>query len=866
MIKRLLLSSFVLLCTCSVLLVLNSNSSGPANAGNGGRTGAPGDGTCGNCHSGGVYGTVTPAIQVTPVGGGAAVTSYTPGTTYQVTVTVTSSAGTPVRYGFQLTSLRTSNNGFVGSFSNLGSNVRQSVSGARTYVEQQSASTTNSFTFRWTAPAAGTGQVRLYAAGNCVNGTGGTSGDNTGISNLTLSEAITCTTLSVNGTVTPTSASSNTGAISTTLGNGTAPFTYSWSNGATTANINNLAAGTYNVTVTDFNGCTGTYSGTVTVQLSVSLNPAIGIICSGSTFTTVASATGSTGPYSYAWSNGATGANFSVSPASTTSYTVTATSSTGATASNSITVNVSGNPTLLLTTTGNATQVCPGGTIGINAVSNASNYVWSTGATTQSITVGAGQYCVTVTNNNGCTTTACSTIGTFSVPGLTINGSTDVCPGSTTSLTAAAGFNSYSWSNGATTSSISIGAGTYSLTATTANGCTATQSATVNQFNAFSVGLVAQSTSCGGTNGSVTANVSPAGTYTYLWSNGATSAAINNLSGGIYSVTVTDANGCTQSGSETVGNTSTLSLLPGQQSTTCVGSTDGAALVTVSGGTSPYTYTWSNGATGAAITGLAAGNYTVTVQDAQGCNSFASVDVLSPAPIQGIQTISGPSCFGLSDGSWTLVVSGGTAPYTYDFGAGATTVNVFSNLAAGNYTCTVTDASACTATFQAELTQASEITLNATVIDGSGGNLGSISLNVTGGVAPYNYQWTNGSTSANQTDLVAGVYDVTVTDANGCTMSDSYTVEVLGSTSLLPAQYIKLYPNPVAQYMNLELDPALGDKVQIQVLGVDGKLYLDENYLNTGLIQVNSALLPSGNYQLRIISEAGFANRTFLKN
>lgn len=166
---------YILGITSAALVVQGWRSAGPAFMGVGGRTGAPGEGSCSNCHGGGSY-TPNTLIEVFENGTTTPATSYQPGGTYDIKVTVSSSTGSPVAYGFQLVPL-TASNVMAGSYNTLGAGVRQSTSGSRTYIEHNAPKTTGTFTSKWVAPALGTGTVTFYANGNCVNGSG-TGGDN----------------------------------------------------------------------------------------------------------------------------------------------------------------------------------------------------------------------------------------------------------------------------------------------------------------------------------------------------------------------------------------------------------------------------------------------------------------------------------------------------------------------------------------------------------------------------------------------------------------------------------------------------------------------------------------------------------------
>jgi hypothetical protein len=255
----------------------------------------------------------------------------------------------------------------------------------------------------------------------------------------------------------------------------------------------------------------------------------------------------------------------------------------------------------------------------------------------------------------------------------------------------------YAWSNGATTEDISgLTAGPYSVTVTDANACTANLNASITEPPAL---LLTEThvnvTTCGGTNGSIDLTVA-GGTppYSYAWSNGPTTEDISGLGIGTYTVTVTDAHSCsdqktvsiTAPGAPTLGETHT--------NVSCNGGADGAVDLTVNGGTGPFTYAWSNGATTEDVSGLTAGPYNVTVTDANSCSAVLGVTITEPTLLALSETHVNV-CTGGSDGSIDLTVGGGTPPYTYLWSNGATTEDL-SGLTAGPYSVTVTDANSCT--------------------------------------------------------------------------------------------------------------------------------------------------------------------------
>jgi large repetitive protein len=223
-----------------------------------------------------------------------------------------------------------------------------------------------------------------------------------------------------------------------------------------------------------------------------------------------------------------------------------------------------------------------------------------------------------------------------------------------------------------------IPAGIYSVTVTDANGCSTSASVTITQpALALSASVSGTDVLCfGNATGAADLTVN-GGTapYNYSWSNAATTEDLANLAAGTYTVTITDANGCSTTASVTITQpASGLTSSTTQTNVLCFGNSTGAADLTVSGGTAPYNYSWSNAATTEDLTGLAAGTYTVTITDANGCSTTASVTITQPA--SGLTAaISGTNvlCFGNATGAADLTVSGGTAPYNYNWSNSATT-------------------------------------------------------------------------------------------------------------------------------------------------------------------------------------------------
>ena len=595
----------------------------------------------------------------------------------------------------------------------------------------------------------------------------------------------------------PTCNAGVNGTATAIASGGTGAYTYAWSNGATSAAITGLSAGTYSVTVNDGTTCTATQSVVISDPAPLSITIAGNNIgCSGfNSGSAFAFVTGGTPLYTYAWSNGAT-TNVAFALAVGT-YTLTVTDANGCTNTESVTITQPAAP-LTSTVTSSTNVSCFGGNDGSATATGiggtpAYSYAWSSGANTATASnLTAGTYVCTVSDINGCVSVAIATITqpptavTVAVTGstnVTCNGGND---GSATAFgSGGTGAITYLWSNGASTATATgLTAGTYTVTATDANLCTATDNITITEPTPVSATFTSTNVLCfGGNDGTITATGSGGngGAYTFLWNTGATSASISGLTAGTYSVTITDNAGCT--GIETQAITEPTLLVATialGNNVLCNGGNTGSATASATGGTTAYSFAWSNGATTATASNLAAGTYTVTVTDANLCTDTETITITEPTPVVAATALNNNvSCFGGNDGSATASATGGTGPYTFAWSNGGTTATV-SNLTAGTFTVTATDANLCTDTETITITQPATAVTAAIALGNnvscSGGIDGTATASATGGTAPYNFAWSNGTTTASATGLAAGTYTVTATDANLCTDTETITI------------------------------------------------------------------------------------------
>ncbi|HSY77490.1 MAG TPA: hypothetical protein VK890_11570, partial [Bacteroidia bacterium] len=396
----------------------------------------------------------------------------------------------------------------------------------------------------------------------------------------------------------------------------------------------------------------------------------------------------------------------------------------------------------------------------------------------------------------------------FSCPTITIttNSQTNVsCNGGsngTATVTASGGVSpyTYSWTPtagliGANTNNPSnMAAATYTVIATDINGCFNTKVITITQPAVLTVsGGTPTSASCNTSNGAAVVTVTGGTTpYAYSWSpTGGTNATANNITAGSYTCTVTDNKGCVSSNTKLVQNTGMTATITGQMNVTCKGGTNGTATVTMSTGTSPYTYSWTPSgeitktATNLTAEGSTLGQYTVAVTDHNGCVGLTRATITEPATAVSviITSHSNATTACTANGTATASASTGVSPYTYSWlpSTGVTGANTASatTMAGATYTVIATDHNGCTANTSVTISQPSAVTAtiggvsNATCNSASNG---AATVTPGGGISPYTYSWSNGETTASVSDLAQNSYTVTVKDASNCTATATVSI------------------------------------------------------------------------------------------
>jgi PKD repeat protein len=589
--------------------------------------------------------------------------------------------------------------------------------------------------------------------------------------------------ISISGTVNgPLCSGSANGSITVTATGGTGTKTFNWNTTAMGSTLSNVGPGTYTVMATDANGCTATQSFTISAPSALTMS---GIVtpptCAASNNGSIAiSSAGGTGPRSVSWNTGATGATLNgLGPGS---YAATVTDANGCSVGQTFTITAPS----VVALSGNVTQpLCAGGTGGsitINATGGTGNksIAWSNGQSGNTISnIASGTYTATATDANGCAASQSFTIAAPTAITLSAVVTNATCAGGSNgtivvSASGGTGNKTFTWSNGASGSTASgLATGSYTVTATDVNGCTAMQTYGISSPSAISLNLLDFDASCGAPAGS--AQVAPTGgtfPYTVVWSNGSAGNNAPALIPGNYTVTVTDANQCTATSVFTIGQTFGLSVQALTQNITCAGLQNGTVQALVSGGSVPYTYSWSNGATSSSIGALTTGNYVVTVSDANGCSGTAQAQVTAPSALTVSVVKSDVTCYGFADGMAVASALGGTQPIGYVWNTGATTASI-TELSEDFYSVTAADANGCAANASVSIMEPSILTANIVLVapETCAGNNGAAEVFVDGGTPGYAVQWSNGQTGVSSDGLSSGNYLITIADANGCGLS-----------------------------------------------------------------------------------------------
>gem|GEM_PF-6215899 len=624
----------------------------------------------------------------------------------------------------------------------------------------------------------------------------------TDLNNCTVSEQVTIgqpTIISVTVNTTDANCHGGSDGIAQAVVTGGTPnpdYGYLWSNNETTPDIIGLSAGEYYVTVNDGNSCTMVDTFLIgqpdTLLMSFTEIPAS---CFGYNDGSLdVAVTGGIIPYSYLWENGDT-LTMADSLAAGTHY-VTVTDSHNCVVNGQFDVT---QPTLLTSVFDNVYNVsCHAFSDGYASALPSGGtpsyfFNWSSGSdSSEAGSLIAGDYYLTVTDAHNCFFIDTVSITEPDTIAVSFTNTSNLCYGDSTgssNVLVSGGSLPFLivWSSGDTgTVAGSLTAGTYTLTVVDDHSCIFEASTQVVQPDSIEIIFTADSVACnGGTDGSASAiTIGGTNPFTYLWGTGSFNDTIFNLTAGTYPLTVTDANSCTAVDAIVISEPSPIRLFVNYYNLTCYQSNDGAADASAIGGVPPYQFLWSTGHVGTVIDSLPAGNYSVTVFDSHGCTESLTFILTEPDLLVSSGYTVDVICYGDPSGIGGVSTIGGTEPYSYLWNNGYTQV-ADSTIASGTYIITTTDANGCSDTDTITVVQPDDLIIGMTyqnVLCYNHAN-GWAASAVTGGILPYDYQWSSGDTTSSVTGLVPNTYNLIVTDNNLCT--ETYSVTITQPDSLM---------------------------------------------------------------------------------
>lgn len=693
----------------------------------------------------------------------------------------------------------------------------------------------------------------------------------------------------------------NDGFVHISPDGGYAPFTYTWSNGSSSQNLNNVGAGDYSCTIKDKNHVT-----IATATYTVDEPPAIDLItdeivtetCPGYEDGGVnITVSGGMGGFSYEWSNGQSGED--LQGVSGGAYSVITTDATGCTESQSYTVPVNPLPVANAGIDGVITCSEPQYTIdGTQSENFGVSWEWTTqngnivsGANTMTPVVDEpGDYHLTVTFfATGCFSTDDATITEDKTipntdagpPGLVDCAQPqDTLDGSNSQ--GGNGFN-YLWttpdgnivSGAATAKPVVDESGTYILSVTNqTTGCVGRDTTQVilgpeNQvpvsaYTPAITNLIVQFDNA--SNGNATS---------YLWTFGdgqsSTEESPTHIyqQAGTYEVCLTATNACgedTECTEITVETGAMAVVVVNVTPSTCNHGSDGGADIEVNGGQPDYSYAWSHGATTQDIADVPPGTYQLTVTDANNATAIITVTIGFQFLVNIDEVLTQqPDCHGFTNGTIALNTSssGGSLDYSWSHDPELNN-SIASGLGAGEYSVIISDANGCTDQTSITLGQPDVLEGNLSVDPAEPGkDNGSASLNPTGGVAPYEAEWSNGQQGLEVENLAPGDYSVLLTDANGCTWETTFRVEETVSTGTIPSLTgWTLSPNPSRGDVFLQVTFDRSERASVRILNVYGESVYQKDTQGTQ-IQEQLALghLPAGTYMVEVRTAEGKAVR-----
>jgi len=655
--------------------------------------------------------------------------------------------------------------------------------------------------FNWIVAGTGQNPINLCAGNYTLTATDAAGCVATGVTSLINPPALLANVTTTN----PACNGNCNGVAISTPANATGVVSYTWAAPVvtnTTGILNSLCAGNYSVSIQDANGCQDVQTFTLTNPPVLNVNPSIGpATCGSPNGSITAIPTGGTPAYTFTWSPPVSSTNSVVTGLAAGIYTVVVTDANNCTNTLTIPLSNSNGPSAAPITSSSVT--CFGMCTGAASVNPGSivggtpgyNITWvvppSASPVNPQTNLCAGTYTAQITDANSCllfnsiiiTQPASITI----LPSLTFPTCNGICDGSVV-LGTSGGTSpyNYTWTPGtsSTATLINACAGNYTITISDGNNCPSTQ--TLNLPGAQNMTATASVTNnicfgnCLGTASVIAITGSANPPFTYMWSTSQSGPTIGNLCNGVYTYTATDNIGCFNSFTTTITSPAQITSTNSVSSPSC-NMCNGSGTISAGGGTAPYTYSWTSGASAPTASNLCAGLYQVLVTDGNLCTQVQNVLISNSNGITGETTnIQNELCAGQCNGAATITAVGGTAPISYNWISPAVSNSVITNLCAGPYFVQMTDAQGCIRTASLNINAATQITLTPNVIAPTCTSPnGTINVVPSGGVGPFLYSWVPGpGITSSLTNIPAGNYTVTVTDqgGSGCQVTQAFSI------------------------------------------------------------------------------------------
>lgn len=730
------------------------------------------------------------------------------------------------------------------------------------------AGTTGPFTYNWSSGATTATANNLSAGTHTVVVSDGTCTDT---ATVQIGGGASFTTTVTNQSTLP--CGTTTGASATiSITGGVSPYTVVWPSGPGGMTNNQLSLGVNSIIISDATSCTDTLQINIAqagsgVSLNVDSINAVACATASNGYASLSVNSG-TAPYSYLWSDLSTLATRSnLLPGN---YGVRVTDANGCL--DSISLNIPIGAGMSLSWDSIQTISCAGGNDGylqpeVTGGVAPYSFLWSNASTASSLSgLSAGHYVLTVTDAAGCTENIYYDLldpDTLNVDLIHIAdpGCYNAFDGAI-QVSVSGGTAPYSilWNTTDTSSTLNnLPAGNYGLTVTDSRGCSILTNYSLSNPDSLWLSLkTSQSNLCNGGSNAMLEVEAHGGTkpYSYSWSNGATTPQIQNLTAGTYTVLVADSSGCTKSAQFTISDPPMLSIQIDTVMPASCGLNNGIAIVSVNGGVAPYTVHWSNNSVGLQVTALAAGAYQAYVTDANGCSDSVLVQVQSLSLFSAsLDSLISPSCFGMNNGFAKVLPQGGQAPYTYYWSNGST-ADTANGLLAGNYYVLAEDALGCTDSVHFVLSSPNQLQVSVDTLQNPlcfGSHDGKLSIDISGGNAPYNILWSTTDTVSTLNNLGSGSYGVTVTDSRGCSSTASFTLTNPDSLQII-----------LKNQQNVSCNGAADGAIDVSVKGGVSPYLLNwsSNHQDSSI-----AGLQAGSYTLNVLDANGCAGQaTYIIN